>query len=61
MSGRGVNLGMQTGGRPFDSNYRIVINYNEAPAVPEPTTWALMLAGFGMVGFAMRRRRVAFA
>lgn len=29
--------------------------------VPEPATWALMLAGFGMVGFAMRRRRVAFA
>lgn len=28
-------------------------------AVPEPSTWALMLAGFGMVGFAMRRRKVA--
>lgn len=26
-------------------------------AVPEPTTWAMMLAGFGTVGFAMRRRR----
>ena len=26
-------------------------------AVPEPATWALMLAGFGMVGFAMRRRK----
>ena len=26
-------------------------------AVPEPSTWALMLAGFGMVGFAMRRRK----
>jgi PEP-CTERM motif len=24
-------------------------------AVPEPGTWALMLAGFGIVGFAMRR------
>jgi PEP-CTERM motif len=24
--------------------------------VPEPAAWALMLAGFGMVGFAMRRR-----
>ncbi len=26
-------------------------------AVPEPATWALMLFGFGAVGFAMRRRR----
>jgi hypothetical protein len=25
--------------------------------VPEPGTWATMIAGFGMVGFAMRRRR----
>lgn len=26
--------------------------------VPEPTTWALMLTGFVMVGFAARRRRL---
>ena len=25
-------------------------------AVPEPATWAMMLAGFGMIGFAARRR-----
>jgi hypothetical protein len=25
-------------------------------AVPEPSTWALMIAGFGLIGFAMRRR-----
>jgi hypothetical protein len=25
-------------------------------AVPEPSTWAMMIAGFGMVGFGMRRR-----
>lgn len=28
------------------------------PAVPEPATWAMMIAGFGLVGAAMRRRRV---
>jgi len=31
-------------------------NLNISP-VPEPATWAMMLLGFGAVGFAMRRRR----
>jgi hypothetical protein len=26
-------------------------------AVPEPATWAMLIAGFGMVGFALRRKR----
>lgn len=30
-------------------------------AVPEPATWAMMIAGFGMTGTAIRRRRSAFA
>ena len=25
--------------------------------IPEPATWAMMIAGFGLVGFAARRRR----
>ncbi|OYW44107.1 MAG: hypothetical protein B7Z33_13500 [Sphingomonadales bacterium 12-68-11] len=28
-----------------------------APAVPEPATWAMMLMGFGVIGFALRRQR----
>ncbi len=28
-------------------------------AVPEPATWAMMLAGFGLLGGAMRTRRLA--
>lgn len=28
-------------------------------AVPEPATWAMMLMGFGVAGFALRRRRPA--
>ena len=28
-------------------------------AVPEPATWAMMLLGFGMVGFGLRRRGAA--
>ena len=30
-------------------------------AVPEPASWALMIAGFGLVGAAMRRRAAAAA
>lgn len=29
--------------------------------VPEPATWAMMIAGFGLVGFAARRRTAAIA
>jgi hypothetical protein len=28
----------------------------DAPTVPEPSTWAMMLAGFGMLGFAAMRK-----
>ena len=33
------------------------------PAVPEPATWMMMILGFGMVGYSLRRRsaKVAFA
>ncbi len=30
-------------------------------AVPEPASWALLIAGFGLTGAAMRRRRMATA
>ena len=33
---------------------------DQAPAVggiPEPASWALLIAGFGLLGAAMRRRR----
>jgi len=28
-----------------------------AGGVPEPSTWAMMLLGFGAMGFALRRRK----
>lgn len=33
----------------------------DAPVVPEPASWALMIAGFGLVGSALRRRAAAQA
>ena len=32
-------------------------NYGVTAAVPEPSTWAMMLFGFGAIGFGMRRSR----
>jgi hypothetical protein len=36
---------------------RASVTSGVAAAVPEPGTWAMMLVGFGAIGFAMRRRR----
>lgn len=37
------------------------INGAISAAVPEPTTWALMIGGFGLAGASLRRRRLAVA
>ena len=38
-----------------------VVLDNVSVAVPEPASWAMMVAGFGLVGFAVRRRVAAVA
>jgi hypothetical protein len=35
---------------------RITAGAQLTSAVPEPTTWAMMLVGFGAVGYSMRKR-----
>ncbi len=35
------------------------IGVGTLPGVPEPTTWAMMIAGFGLAGAALRRRRAS--
>jgi hypothetical protein len=45
-------------------NYQLLITgLSATPGVPEPAAWALMIAGFGLVGGAVRRRttRVSYA
>ncbi len=39
-----------------DLNFRVTGTREVAGAVPEPATWAMMIAGFGMMGGALRRR-----
>lgn len=45
-------------GNPHDISHLSFWTVPEAP-VPEPSTWALMLVGFGAVGWSMRRRKSA--
>ena len=51
-SGAPINNYGLTSGSGFD--YRVASP--ELPAVPEPASWTLMIAGFGVVGSTMRRR-----
>lgn len=48
-------------GDGLNQSYLVKLKYN-APAVAEPETWAMMIAGFGLAGAGLRgkrRRRVA--
>lgn len=38
-----------------------VVALKDTPAVPEPASWALLIAGFGLSGVALRRRAAATA
>lgn len=38
-----------------------VLRASDWSAVPEPATWAMMIAGFGLIGGAVRRRRASTA
>ena len=42
------------------ASYSGTLSFAQMAAVPEPATWAMMLLGFGAVGFSMRRRQKGY-
>ena len=52
---------VETLSSPYDLDSATLVYQIDVPSVPEPATWALMLAGFGLVGSALRRRQGAGA
>ena len=53
-------IGSNTAGNAGPILDNVLITSSSA-AVPEPATWAMMIAGFGLVGGMMRRRTLATA
>ncbi len=49
------------GGADYVAYDQITFGSAVAGGVPEAATWAMLITGFGLVGFAARRRKVALA
>ncbi|GGD98290.1 hypothetical protein GCM10011529_00410 [Polymorphobacter glacialis] len=53
------NIYVNWNGLAFNNDTIVTLGVNAA--VPEPATWAMMIAGFGLVGAAMRRKAMLAA
>lgn len=53
-AGDGVSYALGNGGSYFNDS--TAVTFRLTAVVPEPATWAMMIAGFGLIGGAMRRR-----
>lgn len=47
-----------TGSQNIDLNFRTWVDPSAAGAIPEPASWAMLIAGFGLTGAIARRRRI---
>lgn len=53
----GKRLAINWNGMSFNSGDKVFLSFASG-GVPEPATWALMILGFGAIGFAMRRAKI---
>lgn len=56
-----VKLALQFNGLGNTAADFVVDNISMTQAVPEPATWAMMLAGFGIAGASLRRRKTVLS
>ena len=56
-----LRIDVLTGGYAVFDNIRITADDTGGGVVPEPATWAMLIAGFGLVGAARRRQRALAA
>lgn len=61
-AGEYIDIGVNNGGSFFGDSTVMSFtmtpaSYQPPTAVPEPASWAMLIAGFGLTGAAMRRRR----
>jgi hypothetical protein len=52
-----VNANTERGGNDFAVDDISLSTESIVNGVPEPSTWAMMLLGFGAIGWAVRRQR----
>jgi hypothetical protein len=57
----GTAFSIDFGGTANQTGFDNITFGSASPAIPEPATWAMLIAGFGLVGHAARRRRAALA
>lgn len=57
VSGQYVRYSFTVPGGVANASNAVAISSLSVGSVPEPSTWAMMILGFGTVGFALRNRR----